>query len=195
MCNANKGRCQEFQLRHFFIGCFDNTVSSEGYPSTAVSPHLYTAPALQSRTGVTCSDVLCPILFLPASSCLCSLWTFLVLLWLLAQTECGVAVVRLNITLYFAVQMQPRRVPPSCSFQHTHLLLWPGKWNSNIIAWCPQDMLSDSSPWNVKCCQPRYELGPLLVVHFILLPLSSCWSFSQERQYTHFNYYLIIGSR
>lgn len=38
------------------------------------------------------------------------------------------------------------------------------------------------------------ELVPLLVDRFILLPLSPCCSFRQERQNTHLNYYTIIGS-
>lgn len=139
------GRTSCFLLGQFFIGCIESRVPSEGttpnYPSTAVSPHLYMASTLPSRTGAVCRGVQCPILLLPASSSLCSLWALLLLVWWLAQAEWGVAGVRLNITPYFAVQVHPRTVPTSCNFQHTHLLLWPGKWNSKIIAWCPQAML------------------------------------------------------
>lgn len=158
------GRTPCFLLRQFFIGCIESTVPSEGttrnYPSRAVSPSLYTVPALSSRTEVIFRGVPCPILFLPASSSLCSLWALLVLLWQLAPAEWGVAEVRLNIALYFAVQVHPRTVPISCNFQHTHLLLWPGKWNSKIIAWCPQAMLDQISTRGVKCCcQPKYAVA------------------------------------
>lgn len=61
----------------------------------------------------------------------------------------------------------------------------------------PCSVRSPLEVWNAAVNQAIWwhELGALLAVHFILLPLSACCSLSQERHNTHFNCYTIIGSK